>query len=82
MIRAGTEKCPFFYCKILSPKLSPKFFPKGLTLKAVSKASGIDVGNLSRIERVLQVTSLSNAKKLSKFFGGEVSEIEILFPFN
>jgi len=55
---------------------------QGLTLKVVSKASGIDVGNLSRIERGLQITSLSNAKKLSKFFGGEVSEIEILFPFN
>lgn len=55
---------------------------QGLTLKVVSKASGIDVGNLSRIERGLQITSLNNAKKLSKFFGGEVSEIEILFPFN
>lgn len=38
-----------------------------LTIQDVAKATEIDVGNLSRIERGKQVTSLTIAEKLSKF---------------
>jgi transcriptional regulator with XRE-family HTH domain len=50
------------------------------TIQDVAKATNIDVGNLSRIERGMQVTSLEIAEKLSKYFGGEISEMQILFP--
>ncbi len=51
-----------------------------LTIQDVAKATEIDVGNLSRIERGKQVTSLTIAEKLSKFFGGAISEMQILYP--
>lgn len=50
------------------------------TIQDVAKATNIDVGNLSRIERGKQVTSLEIAEKLCKYFGGEISEMQILFP--
>ncbi|NIC29326.1 helix-turn-helix transcriptional regulator [Serratia plymuthica] len=53
---------------------------QNLTIQEVAKATEVDVGNLSRIERGMQVTSLTIAEKLSKFFGGEISEMQILFP--
>lgn len=53
---------------------------KGLTISEVSKMTEIDVGNLSRIERGMQVTSLETAEKLSKFFEGKISEMQILYP--
>ncbi|HCC5988996.1 TPA: helix-turn-helix transcriptional regulator [Enterobacter cloacae] len=53
---------------------------KGLTITEVSKLTEIDVGNLSRIERGKQVTSLETAEKLSKFFEGKISEMQILYP--
>jgi len=53
---------------------------KGLTISEVSIATQIDVGNLSRIERGKQVTSLETAEKLSKFFEGKISEMQILYP--
>ncbi|ORC23917.1 transcriptional regulator [Enterobacter cloacae subsp. cloacae] len=53
---------------------------KGLTISEVSKLTEIDVGNLSRIERGKQVTSLETAEKLSKFFEGKISEMQILYP--
>ena len=53
---------------------------KGLTIAEVSKLTEIDVGNLSRIERGKQVTSLETAEKLSKFFEGKISEMKILYP--
>ena len=52
---------------------------KGLTIAEVSKLTEIDVGNLSRIERGKQVTSLETAEKLSKFFEGKISEMQILY---
>ncbi|HGJ5875192.1 MAG TPA: XRE family transcriptional regulator [Arsenophonus sp.] len=39
-----------------------------------------DVGNLSRLERDAQVASLQMAERLSKFYGGMISEIQILYP--
>ncbi|HBH6927448.1 TPA: helix-turn-helix transcriptional regulator [Enterobacter cloacae] len=53
---------------------------KGLTIAEVSKLTEIDVGNLSRIERGKQVTSFETAEKLSKFFEGKISEMQILYP--
>lgn len=53
---------------------------KGLTISEVAMATQIDVGNLSRIERGIQVTSLETAEKLSKFFKGKISEMQILYP--
>lgn len=53
---------------------------KGLTISEVAMATQIDVGNLSRIERGAQVTSLDNAEKLSRFFKGKISEMQILYP--
>ncbi|GAA0469683.1 helix-turn-helix transcriptional regulator [Tatumella punctata] len=53
---------------------------KKLTISEVALAVHCDVGNLSRIERGVQVTSLEMAERLSKFFGGLVSEMQILYP--
>lgn len=53
---------------------------QGKTLSDVATAIRLDVGNLSRIERGIQVASLEVAEKLSVFFKGEISELEILYP--
>lgn len=50
------------------------------TLSEVATAIHLDVGNLSRIERGLQVASLDVAERLAVFFKGEISELEILYP--
>lgn len=52
----------------------------GQTLQAVAAAVGIDTGNLSRIERGIQVPGKAIAEKLSKHFNGEVTETEIIWP--
>lgn len=53
---------------------------KGLTIAEVAIATNLDVGNLSRIERGIQVTSLDTAEKLSQYFKGLITEMEILYP--
>ncbi|MBB3320942.1 MULTISPECIES: helix-turn-helix domain-containing protein [Atlantibacter] len=53
---------------------------KGFTISDVAAATQIDVGNLSRIERGIQITSLETAEKLAKFFKQEISEMQILYP--
>lgn len=53
---------------------------ENLTLQQVSIQIGLDAGNLSRIERGKQAASPLIAEKLSKLFGGRISEIEILYP--
>lgn len=53
---------------------------QGKTLSEVAVAIHLDVGNLSRIERGLQVASLDVAERLAVFFDGEISELEILYP--
>ncbi|MCC8384611.1 helix-turn-helix domain-containing protein [Photorhabdus laumondii subsp. laumondii] len=53
---------------------------KGLTISEVSRATSVDIGNLSRIERGVQSPSLDTAEKLSCYFKGEVSEMQILYP--
>lgn len=51
-----------------------------LTLQQVANAVGTDTGNLSRIERGLQVPSKTLAEKLVKFFDSEVTETQIIYP--
>lgn len=53
---------------------------RDLTIVQVSTSTGIDPGNLSRIERGCQTPSKGVAEKLAKFFGHEVTEIQILYP--
>ena len=53
---------------------------KGQTIVEVSRAVHTDPGNLSRIENGKQKASTEMAEKLSQHFGGEISEIEILYP--
>lgn len=50
------------------------------TLQEVADAVGIDTGNLSRIERGLQVPSKELAEKLAKHFDNSVTETEIFYP--
>ena len=50
------------------------------TLQHVANAVGIDTGNLSRIERGLQVPSKELAEKLVKHFDNEVTETQIIYP--
>ncbi|WBG90053.1 helix-turn-helix transcriptional regulator [Pantoea piersonii] len=53
---------------------------KKLTISEVAAATQLDVGNLSRIERGIQVPSLETAEKLSRFFKGKITEMQILYP--
>jgi transcriptional regulator with XRE-family HTH domain len=50
------------------------------TLQYVADAVGIDTGNLSRIERGLQVPTKDLTEKLAKFFDNEVTETQIIYP--
>lgn len=50
------------------------------SLQAVSKELCIDASHLSRIERGQQIPSPDLAERLSIFFCGEISEMEILYP--
>lgn len=52
----------------------------GRTLTEVAQATGIDQGNLSRIETAKQGASLETAEILAKYFAGEVTEMQILYP--
>ncbi|MGL5289692.1 MAG: helix-turn-helix domain-containing protein [Aeromonas sp.] len=51
-----------------------------VTINQLSQAVGIDVGNLSRIERGLQRASLDRAKRIADFFSQEISVMEIIYP--
>ena len=53
---------------------------KKLTIAEVASAINCDVGNLSRLERGAQAASLQMAERLSRFYGGMISEIQILYP--
>lgn len=53
---------------------------RGLTLTEVSRATDIDEGNLSRLERNAQRASPDKAEILSKFYEGGISELEIIYP--
>lgn len=51
-----------------------------LPLSAVAEAVGTDAGNLSRIETGKQKPTPQLAEALSLFFGGAVTELEIIYP--
>lgn len=53
---------------------------RALTLQQVAGAVGIDTGNLSRIERGLQVPTKDLTEKLARFFDNEVTETQIIYP--
>lgn len=58
---------------------------KGLTLSGVvsllaGKGESIDTGNLSRIERGIQRPSPRLAESIVSVFGGELSEMHIIYP--
>ena len=53
---------------------------RGLTIQEVAIAIESDVGNLSRIERGLQVPTKPQVERLVEFFGGDVSETQIIWP--
>ncbi len=53
---------------------------RGQTLTEVAVAVGTDAGNMSRIENGKQKASPDMAEKLCKHFGGEITEIQILYP--
>lgn len=50
------------------------------TLQEVSAAVGSDTGNLSRIERGLQVPSKDMTEKLVKYFDSKITETQIIYP--
>ncbi|WP_313377976.1 helix-turn-helix domain-containing protein [Achromobacter insolitus] len=51
-----------------------------LTIQQLATAADMDPGNLSRIERGIQVPSKGLAEKLARALDGAVSEIEIIYP--
>lgn len=53
---------------------------KSQTIVEVCRAVSTDPGNLSRIENGKQRASTELAEKLAKHFGGEITEMEILYP--
>lgn len=51
-----------------------------LTLQQVSAAVGTDTGNLSRIERGIQIPSKELAEALVKYYDNEITETQIIYP--
>ncbi len=51
-----------------------------LTITDLSQAVGIDVGNLSRMERGRQRASLERAQRIADYFQNEISAMEIIYP--
>ncbi len=51
-----------------------------LTITDLSQAVGIDVGNLSRMERGRQRASLERAQRIADYFQNEISVMEIIYP--
>lgn len=52
---------------------------RGLKQRVVAAAIGLDSGNYCRIERGIGQTP-QNAEAIAKFFGHEVTEMQILYP--
>lgn len=52
----------------------------GLTIQQLASSVGIDPGNLSRIERGIQVPGRDLAQRLSRHFDGALTEMEIIYP--
>ena len=62
----------------MTTKLRKQREKQKTTLEVVAGAVGTDTGNLSRIERGLQVPSYPLAKKLSAFYGAKISVDELM----
>jgi len=61
-------------------RLEKKWTLADVSARLVQIGDAIDSGNLSRIERGVQRASATLAESLSKVFGGEITEIHILYP--
>lgn len=48
--------------------------------RLIEQGCSLDTGNLSRIERGKQTASTTAAEKLCQVFGGELTELQILYP--
>lgn len=53
---------------------------RDMTLQDLAVEVQSDVGNLSRIERGVQVPSRDLAEKLCAVFPGEVTELQLIYP--
>lgn len=53
---------------------------RGYVLARVAASVGTDQGNLSRIENGKQRASPELAERLAKYFGYDITEIQILYP--
>ena len=53
---------------------------KGVTLVEIAKHVGIDAGNLSRIERGLQIPDMALAERIATYFDNTISAIQICHP--
>lgn len=51
-----------------------------VSLSRVAREANVDPGNLSRIERGLANASREVAERLAKYYGGEITELQILYP--
>jgi transcriptional regulator with XRE-family HTH domain len=61
-------------------RLEKKWTLADVSARLVQIGDAIDSGNLSRIERGVQRASATLAESLCKVFGGEITEIHILYP--
>ncbi|HHL0960434.1 TPA: helix-turn-helix domain-containing protein [Serratia marcescens] len=53
---------------------------RALSLSKVAYAVNCDLGHLSRVERGVHTASLELAERLSRFYCGEINEMQILYP--
>jgi transcriptional regulator with XRE-family HTH domain len=53
---------------------------RGFTQRQVATDNEIDPGNYSRIERGDDKLTPKKAERLSRYFGGAVTELELLYP--
>lgn len=53
---------------------------RDMTLQDLAQLVESDVGNLSRIERGVQIPSRELAEKICNQFPGEITEIQLIYP--
>lgn len=53
---------------------------RSMTLHALATLVGSDVGNMSRIERGVQIPSSDLAAKICLQFDGELNELHLIYP--
>lgn len=61
-------------------RLAKKWTLADVSARLAQLGDAVDSGNLSRVERGVQRSSAALAENLSKVFGGEITEIHILYP--